>query len=100
MRITDIKVHPIPMKISWLSEGLIANPMSVYPRYKEKRSSWFGPMTSAIIEIQTDEQINGLGMVGGGGGGGEEGGKDEDGEAGEHIGRPPGAGVCVRNGGV
>jgi L-alanine-DL-glutamate epimerase-like enolase superfamily enzyme len=66
LRITDIKVHPIPMKISWLSEGLIANPMAAYPPYKEKRSSWFGPMTSAIIEIQTDEQINGLGMVGGG----------------------------------
>lgn len=66
MRITGIKVHPIPMSSSWLSEGLVANPMSIYPRYREKRSSWYGPMTSAIVEIETDEGIQGLGVVGGG----------------------------------
>ena len=66
MRITGIKVHEVPMSLSWLSEGLIANPMSVYPRFKEKRSSWFGPMTAAIVEIETDAGIRGLGIVGGG----------------------------------
>ena len=66
MHITGIKVHEVPMSFSWLSEGLIANPMSIYPRFREKRSSWFGPMTAAIIEIQTDEGIRGLGTVGGG----------------------------------
>lgn len=66
MRITGIKVHEVPMSLSWLSEGLIANPMSVYPRFKEKRSSWFGPMTAAIVEIETDAGIRGLGTVGGG----------------------------------
>lgn len=66
MQITGIKVHEVPMSFSWLSEGLIANPMSIYPRFREKRSSWFGPMTAAIIEIQTDEGIRGLGTVGGG----------------------------------
>ena len=54
------------MSFSWLSEGLIANPMSIYPRYREKRSSWFGPMTAAVIEIATDAGIRGLGKVGGG----------------------------------
>jgi L-rhamnonate dehydratase len=54
------------MSSSWLSEGLIANPMSIYPRYREKRSSWYGPMTSAIIAIDSDEGIQGLGVVGGG----------------------------------
>ncbi|MFB3920740.1 MAG: enolase C-terminal domain-like protein [Terriglobia bacterium] len=54
------------MSASWLSEGLIANPMSLYPRYREKRSSWFGPMTAAIIEIETDAGIRGVGTVGGG----------------------------------
>ncbi|HEV2351828.1 MAG TPA: enolase C-terminal domain-like protein [Terriglobia bacterium] len=54
------------MNASWLSEGLIANPMSIYPRYREKRSSWFGPMTAAIIEIETDAGVRGLGTVGGG----------------------------------
>lgn len=66
MRIADIKVHPIPMKGSWLSEGLIANPMSIYPEYRERRQSWYGPMTSAIVEISTDAGIRGLGTVGGG----------------------------------
>ncbi len=66
MRITDIKVHLIPMRSSWLSEGLIANPMSIYPQYRERRSSWFGPMTAAIVEVETDEGVRGLGTVGGG----------------------------------
>ena len=54
------------MKGSWLSEGLIANPMSIYPEYRQKRQSWYGPMTSAIVEISTDAGIRGLGTVGGG----------------------------------
>ena len=66
MRITDITTYLVPMSSSWLTEGLIANPMSIYPRYREKRSSWYGPMTSAIVAIDTDEGIRGLGIVGGG----------------------------------
>ena len=66
MRITGVKVHEVPMSMSWLSEGLIANPMSIYPRFKEKRSSWFGPMTAAIVEIETDAGLRGFGTVGGG----------------------------------
>ena len=66
MRISKITTYLVPMSSSWLSEGLIANPMSIYPRYREKRSSWYGPMTSAIIAIDTDEGIQGLGVVGGG----------------------------------
>lgn len=65
LRITEIKVHTIPMNSSWLSEGLVANPMSIYPAYREKRSSWFGPMTSAIVEIQADSGHRGYGVVGG-----------------------------------
>jgi L-rhamnonate dehydratase len=66
MRITAVKVHAVPMHFSWLSEALIANPMSIYPRYRERRSSWFGAMTSAVVEIDTDVGIQGLGTVGGG----------------------------------
>lgn len=66
MRITEVQVHPIPMTGSWLSEGLIANPMSIYPEYREKRQSWYGPMTSAVVRISTDAGIHGLGTVGGG----------------------------------
>jgi len=66
VHITEVKVHEVPMNFSWLSEGLIANPMSIYPAYRKKRSSWFGPMTAAIVEIVTDEGLSGLGTVGGG----------------------------------
>ena len=66
MRITGITTYLVPMSSSWLTEGLIANPMSIYPRYREKRSSWYGPMTSGIVAIDTDEGIRGLGIVGGG----------------------------------
>lgn len=66
MRITEINVHVIPMSASWLSDSVIANPMSIYPEYKQKRSSWFGAMTSAIIEIVTSEGLRGLGTMGGG----------------------------------
>jgi len=51
---------------SWLSNGLIANPMSIYPQYRERRSSWYGPMTTAVVMIETDEGLRGLGTVGGG----------------------------------
>jgi len=64
MRITDVRAFPISMTSSWLNESLIANPMSIYPQYKQKRSSWYGPMTSAVIEITTDAGIQGLGVVG------------------------------------
>lgn len=66
MRITEINVHVIPMSASWLSDSVIASPMSIYPEYKQKRSSWFGAMTSAVIEIGTDEGLRGLGTMGGG----------------------------------
>lgn len=66
MRIAEVKVHTIPMQSSWLSDGLIANPMSVFPAFREKRSSWFGPMTSAIVEIRDDAGHAGYGVVGGG----------------------------------
>jgi L-alanine-DL-glutamate epimerase-like enolase superfamily enzyme len=65
MHITDIKIHVIPMSGSWLSEGLIANPMSIYPEYRDKRQSWFGPMRAAVVEIASDEGIRGLGRAGG-----------------------------------
>lgn len=49
---------------SWLSESVIANPMSGFPEYWEKRSSWFGPMTAAVVEVVLDDGIRGYGFVG------------------------------------
>ncbi len=54
------------MSASWLTEGLIANPMSIYPPYREKRSSWFGRMTAAVVEVVAEGGLSGLGYVGGG----------------------------------
>src|SRR6186997_1023590 len=52
------------MAASWLSESVIANPMSGYPEYWEKRSSWFGPMTAAVIEVVLEDGTRGFGFVG------------------------------------
>jgi L-rhamnonate dehydratase len=69
MVITEVVVHTVPMSASWLTEGLIANPMSGYPQYRERRASWFGSMTAAVVELRAGEGLSGLGYVGGGKGG-------------------------------
>jgi len=51
---------------SWLTESVIANPMSIYPEYWERRSSWFGDMSAAAIEIVLEDGTRGFGFVGGG----------------------------------
>lgn len=66
MRITRVTATPIrppqPQPPSWLSESVVANPMSIYPRYKERRSSWgarWGP--EVLVRITTDEGLEGIG---------------------------------------
>jgi L-rhamnonate dehydratase len=47
---------------SWLSESLVANPMSIYPQYKERRSSWgtrWGH--EVLVRIETDDGLIGIG---------------------------------------
>ena len=51
---------------SWLTESVVANPMSVYPEYAAKRSSWFRTMSAAVIEVVLEDGTSGLGFVGGG----------------------------------
>jgi L-rhamnonate dehydratase len=64
--ITSVKVHTAPMALSWLTDSLIASPMSRYPEHRERRSSWFGEMSTAVVEIGTTDGQIGLGYVGGG----------------------------------
>jgi len=64
MRIREVLCHTAPMAGSWLSESVIANPMSAYPEYWEKRASWFGPMTAAVIEVVLEDGTRGCGFVG------------------------------------
>jgi len=66
MRIQSVTCHTAPMASSWLTESVIANPMSIYPEYWERRSSWFGAMTAAVISIETTDGVTGHGFVGGG----------------------------------
>ncbi|MBL8239793.1 MAG: hypothetical protein JNM66_20375 [Bryobacterales bacterium] len=64
MIIREVECHTAPMAGSWLSESVIANPMSGYPEYFEKRSSWFGPMTAAVVEVVLEDGTSGFGFVG------------------------------------
>ena len=66
VRITDVLVNTVrtddEKPKSWLSESLVANPMSIYPEYKAKRSSWgakWGP--ELLVRITTDDGIVGIG---------------------------------------
>ncbi len=69
MKIARLSVHTAPMAFSWLTDSLIANPLSAYAAYRERRSSWFGAMTAAVVEIESDTGLTGLGYAGGGRGG-------------------------------
>ena len=66
MRITGVTATPIRHReeraASWLSESLVANPMSGYPEYRAKRSSWgarWGP--EVLVRITTDDGLVGIG---------------------------------------
>lgn len=68
MRITHVSVTPVRVDEtkpkSWLSDSLVANPMSIYPEYKAKRSSWtahWGP--DLLVRISTDDGIEGIGCT-------------------------------------
>ena len=54
MKIRDLICHVAPMTGSWLTDSVIANPMSIYPEYWQRRSSWFGQMSAAVIEAVLD----------------------------------------------
>jgi len=51
----------------WLVDSLIANPMSGYAKYREKRSSWgISTIGSLVVEIETDEGVVGVATGSGG----------------------------------
>lgn len=66
MRILDVRCHVRDMAGSWLTESVVANPMSIYPEYRERRSSWFGTMSAGVIEVVLENGVTGLGFMGGG----------------------------------
>ncbi len=66
MQVRDIRCHVRRMAGSWLTESVVANPMSIYPEYVDRRSSWFGTMSAGVVEIVLENGITGLGFMGGG----------------------------------
>ena len=68
MKITRVWATPVrppagyEAPASWLSESLVANPMSIYPRYKERRSSWGARWGhEVLVRVETDEGLVGIG---------------------------------------
>jgi len=61
-----------PSPGSWSTQRVeVANPMSIYPKYKATRSLFFpdpGGVESFAVEITTDKGVTGLGLGGPGGG--------------------------------
>ena len=66
MRITGVTTISRPMATSWLTESVIATPMSGYTRHMERRSSWFGRMIASLVCIETEDGLTGLAYIGGG----------------------------------
>lgn len=73
LKITAVRIiHPRSKEPEnywgWLQNTVIANPMSIYPEYKAKRSSWRSEsMRSLWVEIETNQGIKGWGKAAGGG---------------------------------
>ena len=65
MKITDLKCHVTTMGGSWLTETIVANPMSIYLEFAAKRSSWYGKMTAAVVEVILEDGTSGYGFAGG-----------------------------------
>lgn len=51
----------------WLVDSLISNPMSGYPQYRERRSSWgIGVLGALVVEIETEDGVVGVATGSGG----------------------------------
>lgn len=66
MKITDVELRHAPMAASWLTERVIANPMSIYPEHVERRSSWYGTMSAGVVTVWLEDGTAGHGFVGSG----------------------------------
>ena len=78
-RIKDLRVHTVAPTSKagtyfkpgesnhWLVDRLISNPMSGYPAYRDKRSSWgIGVLGALVIEIETEDGTVGVATGSGG----------------------------------
>jgi L-alanine-DL-glutamate epimerase-like enolase superfamily enzyme len=65
MKITKVDLMLAPMANNWLTDRVIANPMSAYPEYVDKRSSWYRTQTAGVVVITVEDGTRGFGFVGG-----------------------------------
>ena len=68
MLITDISVISQSFSTdTWLDRQRVSTPMSVFPRFAERRSSWRGPGADLVsVWVQTDGEAYGIGQTRGG----------------------------------
>ncbi len=78
MKIKDVRVFVVDQEKAvghsahstlartWLTESVISSPLSGYPEYAARRSSWQGMNAKVVVEIVTDEGLTGLGLTTGG----------------------------------
>lgn len=64
--IVAIEVAVAPIGASWLTDTVIANPMSHYPPYRERRQSWLGQQTAGVVIARLADGTAGHGFIGGG----------------------------------
>lgn len=73
MQITDVQAFVYDQSAAddygqWLHQSVVVGPMSIYPKHKERRETWVGPIAHVhlIVKIETDEGISGVGVGAGG----------------------------------
>jgi L-rhamnonate dehydratase len=65
MKISRVDVLTTPMSGSWLTDKVIANPMSIYPEYAERRSSWYRTQSAGVVAVGLEDGTEGYGFIGG-----------------------------------
>lgn len=65
MKITDVQIRTVPMSSSWLTERPVANPLSIYPEYAARRSSWYRTQTAGAMTVVLENGTEGHGFIGG-----------------------------------
>ena len=57
---TDYTSQP---KGHWITDTLVANPMAIYPKYRESRNSWgIGVLGTVVVEVELENGIVGVGI--------------------------------------
>ena len=65
MKIRSVDLLVTVMAGNWLTEQIIANPMSIYPQYAERRSSWYRTQSAGVVAVTVEDGTVGYGFVGG-----------------------------------